>query len=908
MIRRWFAFHRDLGLQLLALYLLLIIPFLVTLLIFDGLIGVRIRADVQASDLSLARSIAQEVDLAITKALTTVDGLAEYPAVVASDNAGMQEVFGVIINTSPDINLIYRLDAAGIMSYHYPTGPISTVGDDFSFREYFQQALHTDGPLVSEGRISPTTNQAVATAVMPLWSPDNEFLGLVGANIRLESLSQTLTAVISEHQSEDGLQVIILDSADQIIAYPDPKFLLRPADDVIPQGYLADFDTRNHSQIIPDPDGEEKLYTHAPVSSIHWEVIVSRPTSAAFATQIILRRIVLIAAATFLLIGLFFWGTLTLRVIRPIERLTPISEAIGSNQPISEQEQAHLLSESRRSDQIGHLIRSIIRMKDSIAERMQEQSTLLETSTAVVSTLDPETVLNRILEQMGRLLSIKMYAVIALDKENGSFRIRAGRGLSRQFIEQLSIRPTEPDSVTMRALHAREPIQVSDTETDPSYIVRKQRARVEGYRAILAVPLNTQHAPPTALLVFHPTPHVFTHNEIQLLTSFANHAAMAIENAMLYERSDTRLREQTHRLEALVQSLHDGLVLGDLDGKAIYANKRVGELADLSPRSLTGMHIDQILARIVARTSEKPDRKSDVQKILGKKGDQLVEISQNQQDRTVHLRLEVFNVNDEDGIPIGRGIFFHDVTADRELDRMRSSLVSTVSHELRTPLAAIKGYASTMLAEDVEWDRKSQREFLTVISDESDRLTDLVNNLLDLSRIEAGSLKLAREQCNIRETINRAAKQARLMPGNKFAVHVDTRLPRLYADPPRLESILRNLIENAVKYGGEHAKIRVEVCPQDKDLLFRVIDNGPGIPESERQNIFESFYRVDDGLARLTSGTGLGLAICQGLVRAHGGRIWVERRKAGTCIAFTIPGKNAASGNSQGKKRKPVSQ
>jgi PAS domain S-box-containing protein len=495
-----------------------------------------------------------------------------------------------------------------------------------------------------------------------------------------------------------------------------------------------------------------------------------------------------------------------------------------------------------------------------------------------------------------------------LDEENGSFRIRAGRGLSKQFIEQLSILPTEPDAVTIRALHAKEPIQVSDTETDPSYAIRKQRARAEGYRAILAVPLNTQHAPPTALLVFHPTPHVFTHNEIQLLTSFANHAAMAIENAMLYERSDMRLREQTHRLEALVQSLHDGLILGDLRGKVIYANKRVAELADLSTKSLPGMQVDQILARIIAKTSERSSQQNDVQKILNQKEERTVEISQSYPDGTTYLRLEVFNVNDVEGVPIGRGIFFHDITADRELDRMRSTLVSTVSHELRTPLAAIKGYASTMLADDVEWDRASQHEFLTIISDESDRLTNLVNNLLDLSRIEAGSLRLAREKCDTKEMINGAAKLARLTPGNKFEVHVEAKLPKLYADPPRLESILRNLIENAVKYGGENAKIRVEAGRQGNDFLFRVIDNGPGIPEKERQHIFESFYRVDDSLARLTSGAGLGLAICQGLVRAHGGRIWVEPREMGACIAFTIPAKTVAAPAGHKKAKKSVKQ
>ena len=905
-MHRWFAFRRDLGLQLLALYLLLIVPFLITLLIFDGLIGVRIREDVQSSDLSLAQSISQEVELALTNALATVQGLAEYPEVIQSDQAGMEEIFQVIINTSPDINLVYRLDDHGIMVYHYPIGPTSTVGDDFSFREYFQQALTSDAPLVSEGRISPTTNQAVATAVMPLWSVDGRFLGLVGANIRLESLSQTLTAVISEHQTEDGLQVTILDSANQIIAYPDPKLLLRPANEIIPHSFLADFNTDNHSNITDAPDGEERLYTHAPVSNINWEVIVSRPTAAAFATQIILRRIVLIAAATFLLIGLFFWGTLTLRVIRPIERLAPISEAIGLNQPISQEDQKHLLSESQRNDQIGHLIRSIIHMRDSIAERMKEQATLLETSTAVVSTLDPETVLNRILEQMGRLLSIKMYAVISLDEENGSFRIRAGRGLSRQFIEQLSIQPTEPDAVTIRALHAKEPIQVSDTETDPSYKKRRQRARLEGYRAILAVPLNTQYAPPTALLVFHPTPHVFTQNEIQLLTSFANHAAMAIENAMLYERSDMRLREQTHRLEALVQSLHDGLILSDLRGTVIYANKRVGELADLSIKSLAGMHVDQILARIIAKASERSKQNDVVQNLLKEKEEQTVEISQNYSDKTTYLRLQVFNVNDEEGVPIGRGIFFHDITTDRELDRMRASLVSTVSHELRTPLAAIKGYASTLLADDVEWDRASQHEFLTIISDESDRLTNLVNNLLDLSRIEAGSLRLSREKCDIKEMVKRAAKQTRLTTGNRFEVHVESKLPKLSADPPRLESILRNLIENAVKYGGETATIRVEVCRQGNDFLFRVIDNGPGIPEQERQHIFESFYRVDDSLARLTSGAGLGLAICQGLVRAHGGRIWAEPQETGACIAFTIPAKHTAQASDHNKGKRTV--
>jgi len=888
-MRHWLRFRQDLGFQLLALYLLLIVPFLITLASFDRIVGEQIRRDVESNDLALARAIALEADVSIGNALKTVVGLSEYPEVSEMDIGGMEPVFKVTLDARPDVNLVYRLDENGIMVFHYPIGPVSTVGTDFSFRQYFQDALISDVPLISEGRISPTTDQAVATAVMPIRSSQGAFLGLVGTNIKLESMSETLSAIYEEYAQDEGFDVLILDASGQVIAHPNPEFLLKKAGEILPDVYTAVLNDRSGSVVVDDLDGVERLYTFETIPTIGWGVIVSRPTGEAFSTQTLLHRVVLIIAGTFVLIGLFFWRTLTVRVIQPIEQLAPISEAIGLNKPISDENQSRLQVQSGRDDQIGHLIRSILQMKNSIAGRMREQSTLLETSTAVVSSLDPETVLNQILEQMGRLLQIKMYAIIALDEQNGSFRIRASRGLSQQFSAQLSIQPSEPDSVTMRALQKKEPIQVSDTEMDPSYAPRKHHARAEGFRAILAVPLNTQYAPPTALLVFHPTPHIFSQNEIQLLTSFANHAAMAIENALLYERSDMRLREQTNRLEALIQSMHDGLILSDLNGRVIYANKRLGTLADISTHDLTGLHTEEILARIADKAAEKPGKKKQVLSLLQYKDEKKIEISQNYPKGILYLRLEVFNVNDEDGNPVGRGIIFQDITADRELDRIRSSLVSTVSHELRTPLAAIKGYASTLLADDVEWDRDSEREFLTIISDESDRLTNLVNNLLDLSRLEAGSLKLTWEKCDIEEIIQNSARNAQLFPSMNVEVGIEAKLPAVYADPLRLESILRNLIENSIKYAGEDAKINIGVTRNGGNILFRVSDNGPGIPHDENDRIFERFYRVDDSLTRLSSGAGLGLAICQGLVWAHGGRIWVEPVERGTCIAFTIP-------------------
>ena len=888
-MRRWFRLHRDLGLQLFALYLLVIIPFLVTLWGFDSLVGERIQNDVAANDLSLARAIAQETDLSVSNALAAVEELATYPGVVAADPNEMEILFDVVLNTRPDVNLVYRLDANGIMLYHFPEGPASTVGTDFSYRDYYQKALNTKQPLVSKGRISPTTEQAVATAVMPLWSPDGRFLGLVATNIKLESLSNTLTEIVSEHQATEGLQIVILDSSAQIIAYPEAELLLHPASDLVPDIYQRVLAGKSGTVSMTGPANEERLYTYAPIPEIGWGVMISRPTETAFATQIFLHRIVLIATGTFVLIGLFFWITLNLRVIKPIERLAPTSEAIGMNRPIRPEDREVLEKQAKRSDQVGNLTQSILKLEELIADRMKEQSTLLETSTAVVSSLDLQIVLGRILEQVSRLLDVRMSAIIALDEQAGVFRIRASRGLSSLFAEQLTIQPSEPSSVTMRALHAREPIQVSDTETDPSYKSQRPRARAEGYRAILAVPLNTQYAPPTALLVFHPRPHEFSHNEIQLLSSFANQATMAIENAVLYERSDMRLQEQTRRLEALIQSLQDGLILSDLEWKVVYANRRIGELANLTPGELSGAPIDRVLSPITEKALEPEKAYLQFKKLLEHKGDQRVELSLLIFGHTLRLRLVTFDVTDIRDVPIGRGLILRDVTADHELDRMKSSLVSTVSHELRTPLAAIKGYATTLLADDVEWDRKSQREFLSIISAESDRLTHLVNNLLDLSRIEAGSLMLTRDECNLKELIQRAASQAQLTAENSLEIKLERRLPKLLADRPRLETIIRNLIENSVKYAGENATIQVHVDRQGDQFIFRVSDDGPGIPSEESQRIFESFYQVDASLARISSGAGLGLAICQGLVRAHGGEIWVENHKQGACIAFSIP-------------------
>lgn len=889
-----FSIRRDLGLQLLALYLLFVGPVVLASLAFDQAISQRLENEVKAADLALARAIAQETNTTLDYALQAVNQLAAYPAVVNMDNGGMEVLFGNFMSARPDVNLVYRLDAQGTMVFHYPVGPGTTVGTDFSFRDYFTRAVKTRQPFVSKGRISPTTNQPVTTAVMPLWDDQNHFMGLVATNIKLESLSATLASILAEHQPLEGLNVVIIDNAGQIIAHPDPQYPLTEASFGISELTSQIFNGINGNSIQLDPESIETLYSYVSMPSASWGVIVSRPTALAFATPRAMHRGILLSVGVFLVVGLFFWVALSRQVLRPLERLAAFSQTIGLEENIDEHQRRSLTLLSERPDQIGHLIRSLTRMEKSIEARLNELSTLLETSAAVVSTLDPQTVLNRILEQVERLMGIRTCALLALDQSRGVFTVRASRGLSQRYADQLSISPTEPLSVSMRAIRAGEPIQVSDTENDTSFAAMRPRARSEGYRSLVAVPLNTQHAPPSVLLVYRPDPHIFSEREISLLTSFANHAAMAIENAELYSRSDLRLKEQTRRLEALIQSLEDGLILEDLQGRVLYTNRRISELVDLPQHEIIGAPVDRLLERMLLKTESQSEEafektRQAVEAALNGSGPRHVELALASEHQVRYFRLQVFNVTDQEGMPIGRGQILSDITRDREIDRMKSSLISTVSHELRTPLAGIKGYASTLLADDVEWDKLAQREFLQVISNETDRLTKLVGDLLDMSRIEAGNLDVVRMDCDLSELVQRAAQRAHPQAGQRLQLNFPTDLPTIYVDPQRIEAVLRNLIENAAKYTEDDSPIRVSANIQSGQLIVRVKDEGPGIPAEHSQRIFESFYRLEGGMLRAAPGAGLGLAICHGFVKAHGGEIWSEPQARGACIAFSIP-------------------
>jgi signal transduction histidine kinase len=232
------------------------------------------------------------------------------------------------------------------------------------------------------------------------------------------------------------------------------------------------------------------------------------------------------------------------------------------------------------------------------------------------------------------------------------------------------------------------------------------------------------------------------------------------------------------------------------------------------------------------------------------------------------------------------------VEALRELDRMKTELLSTVSHELRTPLGSIKGYATTLLSHEGKLRRDERREFLEIIDSEADRLRELIENLLEMSRLEAGVLRIDKEPARLAGIAREVARKVQLATSShELVVDWPADDPWVLADQKRIYQVIQNLMSNAVKYSPEGGLITLSASLGPRELTVSISDQGLGMPAAELDRIFERFHRIGGEVARRIGGTGLGLAICQGLIEAHGGRIWAESEGEGqgSTFRFTLP-------------------
>lgn len=362
------------------------------------------------------------------------------------------------------------------------------------------------------------------------------------------------------------------------------------------------------------------------------------------------------------------------------------------------------------------------------------------------------------------------------------------------------------------------------------------------------------------------------------------------------------LVDSEEKFRTIFENANDGIVYLDAAGTVIDANGRLEEMFGYARQEVIGKNFQEvpfldpeILPALVAQFRESLDGR-----VVG-----LMELEVKRKDGTpVFIEASTRTVPSSEAGGSRILAVIRDITerkraedaaakarALEEIDRLKTALLASVSHEIRTPLTSIKGMAGTLLQRDVKWDEETQREFLTAIDRASDKLTRIVSDLIDLSQLEVGVIRLEKVRTRIFEVVNQVKDELEEAARNHdLAITVSSDLPEMYADEVRIGQVITNLVSNAAAYSEPGTRVSVTAELKRDDIQVSVADQGVGIAEDELGKVFDRFYRLESGASRRRGGSGLGLAICRGIIEAHGGGIWVESQVGhGSTFRFTLP-------------------
>ena len=513
--------------------------------------------------------------------------------------------------------------------------------------------------------------------------------------------------------------------------------------------------------------------------------------------------------------------------------------------------------------------------------RVRQRDYLLEISRALTAQLDLSAVLRKILEAAAEMLAGQA-GLIALRQDDGSYAISASYGISSQALDLfeplLSDLPDHADASSWT---------IPELERKLSLVARTVSLRLE---QVVALPMTAGDQRVGAIYIFRHHGLRFSSDERQVLESFADQAAIAVNNAQLYQE----VAREKRRLDAIIETSADGVMILDPAHRIAVFNRALARMTGLSAAQALHLTHDEAIQLHDKRAGMMLSEAEAGGWPLVGSGSLYVEGDLVRPDGVrVSVGITYAALLDREGRLVNIVGSVRDITRFREADELKGTFISIISHELKTPVALIKGYAGTLRREDARWDAATVRSSAAVIEEEADRLTQLIDNLLDASRLQAGGLKL-----NLSDVaLNRLARQM----ADKFRTQTDQHVlsadfppdfPVIQGDAARLEQVISNLIGNAIKYSPKGGAIRVTGRVLRDEVIVSVSDDGIGIPPEEQARIFERFYRVDDALSRRTAGTGLGLYLAKAVVEAHGGRIWVESaHERGSSFSFALPRK-----------------
>lgn len=509
--------------------------------------------------------------------------------------------------------------------------------------------------------------------------------------------------------------------------------------------------------------------------------------------------------------------------------------------------------------------------------RVRQRDYLLEISRAITQELNLDTLLARILR-----ISVEMLAgqagLIALRQEQGGWTVAASHGIPPAFLRYLEPLLTELPEYKDQAFELPEINRLLQNLT---------RAASMGLLTGVGLPLIVRKQVIGVIFIFRNYPGVFSSNDTALLQSFADQAAIAVQNAQLY----TQISREKQRMDAMLDSAADGIIIITPAHRIERCNLAMARMLGASPEEVRGKAHHEVIQLVNTKdglTLEKAEEGGwplTPNATLYVEGDLM-----RQGSLPLPVGITYAPLVSPEGQLLNIVATVRDITRFREAEELKSTFISVISHELKTPVALIKGYVSTLRREDASWDPKIVDDSLQVIEEEADRLTVLIENLLDASRLQAGALAINEADVALDALANRIAERFQTQTKvHTIVVDFPPNFPVVLADEDRISQVLSNLLSNAIKYSPDGGEIRISGKALPQYVVICVSDQGPGIAPDDIPHVFDRFYRSSDA-ARKTKGAGLGLYLARAVVEAHKGRIWVDPKPGdGARVCFSLP-------------------
>lgn len=570
------------------------------------------------------------------------------------------------------------------------------------------------------------------------------------------------------------------------------------------------------------------------------------------------------------------------------------------------------LQNSRLFEQISSFASNLNRVVEERTLELEEErdrlDTLYQITSELARTLDMERLLDRALGMVCKAVAAEDGVVLLSDPVTD-------RLFSRAVYDPASLQHTDEEG---RPMHPAEELAtwlIRNAHHDPAIVVEdlhqadfwdKNAPGAERWRSALAVLLEMNEDPMGVMVLFSSRPGAFTELHLKLLVAAASQVASAINNADLYqlirdqaERLGTLLRaeqEEAERSTAILESIADGVLLANSRGVIILFNTAAERILQLSRDQLLGQPLSSLTssqggaaARWVQSIEEwmnNPHAEN-----VGGFIDERFEFG----ERIVSVHLSPVYIGSEF---LGTVSVFRDITKDVEVDRIKSEFITNVSHEFRTPLTPIKGFTDILLMGAVGALTPSQAEMLQKVRGNVERLTTLVNDVLNIAKLDSHDERLLMQMVDLHEMVPGIVKQIAERPENvrkqyTSSVEIEENVPSIRADHEKLIQIISNVVDNAFKYtrAGGNIGVRVSLQPDGRSVLIAVQDTGVGIPEEFREAIWRRFERYEEHALELdVAGTGLGLPLVKGLVERHQGDVWFESELGkGTTFFIRLP-------------------